>query len=61
LLAVFAGGLIVYGVRRVDMALKIGENELEARKLCPPPPPLPHSNGGRFYRKFWTKQLIAYF
>jgi len=26
LLAVFAGGLIVYGVQRVDIALKIGED-----------------------------------
>jgi hypothetical protein len=23
--------------------------------------PHPQSKGGRFYRKFWTKELIAYF
>jgi len=59
LLAVFAGGLIVYGVQRVDIALKIGKNELGARKLCalpPLPPPQVRGDG-----KFWTKQLIAYF
>jgi hypothetical protein len=45
--------------------LKLDKNPLGAQrehigkkiKIKPPSP----SKGGRFYRKFWTKQLIAYF
>jgi hypothetical protein len=59
-------GLIVYGLKKesrwspplgASVALKIGKNTLEAKKSYT----IQSREGGRFYKKNWIIQLIAYF
>jgi hypothetical protein len=63
LLVVFAGGPVVHGVQNrwsppldASVALKIGKNGQEARKLWPP-----KVGGVCFYRKCLIEHFIAYF